>query len=85
MDNDELAIVPASVRDGDVICIFPGAVSACVLRQIGHRHWALISGDCCLFTHEYFRPKEYPDYIEVEFDCDEYIACHDKREVFIIR
>lgn len=80
MDNGELAIVPANVLDSDVMCIFPGAISVCVLRPDGDGNWILISGDCYLFTDDFQQIDDTS-----LFDSDDYIACHDNLEVFRVR
>jgi hypothetical protein len=53
MDNDELAIAPEAARAGDVICIFQGGQSPCILRSHQERYWKLISGDCYIFDSDY--------------------------------
>jgi len=77
MENGELVIVPEAVQSGDVIYILSGAISACALRPSPDGRWALVSGDCHIFTDN-FRNQE-----EGFFMCDEYIACNqDKVEEF---
>jgi hypothetical protein len=81
LENSELAIVPGSVQDGDVVSILQGTISACILRPIGKEYWILVSGDCFVFTDD-FRPLTDPTL----FDSDKYIAFNDeKAEVFNIR
>ena len=81
MDNGELVIVPAAVRCGDVICMLSGSLSACALRPFPNGSWALVSGDCFIFTEKFRLPKE--DYFLL---CDEYVACNqDRVEEFRLR
>jgi hypothetical protein len=81
LDNNELAIAPRDVQDGDLVCILPGSISACVLRPAETEHWSLVSGDCFIFTQNYRKPG-YQD----EFECDEYITDNqEKAELFRIR
>jgi hypothetical protein len=46
LGNGELAILPASVRINDTVCIFANTDSPCALRADGKGHWTLVSGDC---------------------------------------
>jgi hypothetical protein len=81
MDNGELVIVPEAVQHGDVICLLLGAISACALRPFPDGTWALISGDCYIFTNTIqFQGDGYFS------TCDEYVACSERRvEEFRLR
>jgi hypothetical protein len=52
-DSDGLAIAPEAARAGDVICIFQGGQSPCILRSHQENYWKLISGDCYIFDSDY--------------------------------
>jgi hypothetical protein len=81
MDNSELVIVPGAVQRGDVVCILSGTILACALRPFPDGNWALVSGDCFIFTNKLRLPGE-----SYFLFCDEYVACNkDSVEEFRLR
>jgi hypothetical protein len=81
MENGELVIVPEAVQHGDVICLLLGTISACALRPFPDGTWALISGDCYIFTDTVYFERDYS-----LSTCDEYVKRSKKRvEEFRLR
>jgi hypothetical protein len=81
MDNGELVIVPGAAQLGDVICILSESISACALRPCPDGSWALVSGDCFIFTDHHRLPEEPWCMLG-----DEYVACNkDRVEEFRLR
>jgi hypothetical protein len=58
MDNNRLAVVPGTARDGDVACLFEGGQSPYILRPRQDSHWRVISGGCRLFGSEEYLSEE---------------------------
>lgn len=80
LDNNQLGIVAESAQIEDVVCIFPGAHSPCVLRQSMDGHWMLVDGAFFVFTFDY-RSEENFDFL-----CDDYLKDNqDRVEDFRVR
>lgn len=82
MDNDGLAIAPEAARAGDVICIFQGGQSPCILRSHQENYWKLISGDCHIFDGDYLLSETedsvfpYAEFCEgIEEDMEVFTIC----------
>jgi hypothetical protein len=82
MSNGELIIVPEAVRCGDVVSMFAGADSPCVIRPDGQGGWTLISGDCFVFTEQFLSHGT----VHGDFWCGTYVKRNqDKVEEFVLR
>jgi hypothetical protein len=46
LENSRLAILPASVRIDDIVCVLASMDSPCALRPDEKGSWTLLSGDC---------------------------------------
>ena len=46
--NGTIGVSPDYSREGDVVCVFRGSLSPCLLRRRTDGDWAMISGDTYL-------------------------------------
>jgi len=70
MDNENIAIVPDAAQNGDIVCVFNGLSSVCVLRPLSRGDWRLISGDCAVFdVHAQTYYEYYAEEIFRRNDC----------------